>query len=172
LQRRQCASLAWKALPDRWRNGQQCSPRINAACSRCADQSRQGFRPPRRPRRRPRHGRRLRPASHAGLLRPPPPRHRTARSQRRKTHVLPVKRLLLHFACLALAFSSVASESVPAVTPPPESFFQIVAERDRDAARAFYKKYIDVKGMPVVAASEIADQALQRTYWIVTHLLA
>src|SRR5207248_6172185 len=35
-----------------------------------------------------------------------------------------------------------------------------------------YKKYIDVKGMPVVAAAEVADEALQRTYDIVTHLLA
>src|SRR5207237_2818275 len=29
-----------------------------------------------------------------------------------------------------------------------------------------------VKGMPVVAAAEVADEALQRTYSIVTHLLA
>jgi hypothetical protein len=58
------------------------------------------------------------------------------------------------------------------VTAPPEAFFQIVREKDRDAARQFYKKYIDVKGMPVVAASEVADQALQRTYSIVTHMLA
>jgi hypothetical protein len=73
---------------------------------------------------------------------------------------------------MALGLSASASESVPSVSSPPDSFFQIVAERDRDAARAFYKKYIDVKGMPVVAAAEVADQALQRTYWIVTHLLA
>src|SRR6185503_2169938 len=63
-----------------------------------------------------------------------------------------------------------AAES-PSVTAPPDSFFQIVAERDQDAARNFYKKYIDVKGMPVVAAGEVADLALQRTYDIVTHLL-
>jgi hypothetical protein len=73
---------------------------------------------------------------------------------------------------MALACSGAASESVPAVTPPPEAFFQMVAERDRDAARAFYTKYIDVKGMPVVAAGEVADQALQRTCWIITHMLA
>jgi alpha-glucosidase len=59
-----------------------------------------------------------------------------------------------------------------AVTAPPESFFGIVAERDRDAARAFYKKHIDVKGLPVVAADVVADQALQRTYEIVTSMLA
>ena len=28
-------------------------------------------------------------------------------------------------------------------------FFELVNERDRDVARQFYKKYIDVKGMPV-----------------------
>ena len=60
----------------------------------------------------------------------------------------------------------------PEVTAPPESFFEKVRERDRDAARQFYKKYIDVKGMPVVAAAEVADLALQRTYEIVTHMLA
>jgi hypothetical protein len=58
------------------------------------------------------------------------------------------------------------------VTAPPESFFEKVRERDRDAARTFYKKYMDVQGMPVVAAAEVADLALQRTYEIVTHLLA
>ena len=58
------------------------------------------------------------------------------------------------------------------MTAPPDSFFEMVREKDRDAARQFYKKYIDVKGMPVVAAGEVADQALQRTYAIVTHMLA
>jgi alpha-glucosidase len=65
-----------------------------------------------------------------------------------------------------------SSADAPPVTAPPEAFFQIVREKDRDAARQFYKKYIDVKGMPVVAAGEVADQALQRTYSIVTHMLA
>ena len=60
----------------------------------------------------------------------------------------------------------------PEVTTPPESFFEKVREKDRQAARQFYRKYIDVKGMPVVAAAEVADLALQRTYEIVTHMLA
>jgi hypothetical protein len=58
------------------------------------------------------------------------------------------------------------------VTTPPDSFFEKLRERDRDTARKFYKKYIDLKGMPVVASAEVADAALQRTYDIVTHLLA
>ncbi len=60
----------------------------------------------------------------------------------------------------------------PVVTSPPDSFFEKVRERDRDAARAFYVKHLDVQGMPVVAAAEVADLALQRTYDIVTHMLA
>jgi hypothetical protein len=60
----------------------------------------------------------------------------------------------------------------PPVTAPPESFFVKVREKDRDSARAFYKKYLDVQGMPVVASAEVADLALQRTYEIVTHMLA
>jgi alpha-glucosidase len=60
----------------------------------------------------------------------------------------------------------------PPVSAPPESFFQMVRERDRDVARQFYKKYIDVRGMPVVSSGEVADLALQRTYDLVTHLLA
>jgi alpha-glucosidase len=65
-----------------------------------------------------------------------------------------------------------AGTGYPPVTAPPESFFQKVRERDRDTARAFYKKCMDVKGMPVVASAEVADLALQRTYEIVTHMLA
>ncbi len=74
--------------------------------------------------------------------------------------------------------------SGPAVTVPPESFFDMIAERlqrGRRSAeaqaeikvyRTFYRKYIDVKGMPVVAAQVVADEALQRTYDMVTHMLA
>jgi len=63
-------------------------------------------------------------------------------------------------------------EDSPAVTAPPESFFQKIRERDRDAARAFYTKYLDIKGLPVAAAAEVADRALHRAYEIVTHVLA
>jgi len=75
------------------------------------------------------------------------------------------------FTFLTLGFEFCAS-GAPKVTPPPDSFFEMVRERDREAARAFYKKFIDVNGMPVVAAGEVADAALQRTYEIVTHMLA
>src|SRR5215469_1477684 len=65
-----------------------------------------------------------------------------------------------------------AAEQIPPVTAPPESFFLSVRDRDRDAARHFYTKYIDVKGMPVVASAVVSDDALRRTYEIVTHMLA
>jgi predicted metalloprotease with PDZ domain len=60
----------------------------------------------------------------------------------------------------------------PKVTAPPESFFAKVRERDREVARKFYKKYVDVQGMAVVASGDVADEALQRTHYLVTRLLA
>ena len=64
------------------------------------------------------------------------------------------------------------TEAAPRVIAPPDAFFELVRPQHRQAARDFYKKYIDVGGMPVVAAAEVADLALQRTHQIVTHLLA
>ncbi len=63
-------------------------------------------------------------------------------------------------------------DQIPAVTAPPESYFEKVAERNRNAAREFYKKYIDIRGLPCTASSDVADEALLRTYQIVTHMLA
>src|SRR5262245_44591107 len=60
----------------------------------------------------------------------------------------------------------------PTVTAPPDSFFEKYAERDRDAARAFYKKHLDVNGVSVAAAGVVADEALHRTHHIVTRMLA
>src|ERR1041385_3072630 len=71
-----------------------------------------------------------------------------------------------------LAQSPDPSNQFPPVSTPPESFFQIERERDRDVDRQFYKKSIDVKGMPVAASAEVSDLALQRTYDLVSHLLA
>lgn len=58
------------------------------------------------------------------------------------------------------------------VSVPPDSFFELVRERDREVARQFYKKYLDIGGLPVVASAEVADLALERTHEIVRHLLA
>jgi len=84
--------------------------------------------------------------------------------------------IIAAFAALLLAgwvhAQSGLPAEVPAVTAPPESFFDMIRERDREPARQFYEKCIDVKGLPVAASAEVADLALQRTYDIVTHMLA
>ena len=68
--------------------------------------------------------------------------------------------------------ASVADTPPQPVSAPPDSFFELVDERDRESARQFYRKHIDVNGMPVVAAAEVDDMALQRTHDIVSHMLA
>jgi hypothetical protein len=67
---------------------------------------------------------------------------------------------------------STAREATPRVTAPPESFFAKIPARDREAARQFYKKYLEIGGVPLAASGEVSDQALQRDYSIVTHMLA
>jgi alpha-glucosidase len=73
---------------------------------------------------------------------------------------------------VAALVESAAFAAAPEVTAPPDAFFAKVRESDRQAARQFYRKYIDVGGLPVAAAAEVADMALQRTHEIVTHMLA
>jgi hypothetical protein len=80
--------------------------------------------------------------------------------------------LIIFIQQTCLCAQAKTSVKYPAVTLPPQSFFEKVRERDREAARKFYKKYIDIKGIPVVASTEVADLALGRTYEIVTHMLA
>jgi DUF1680 family protein len=58
------------------------------------------------------------------------------------------------------------------LSEPPDEFFEKVRGRHREAARQFYKKYLDINGIPVVAAGEVADAALYRTHEIVSHMLA
>jgi len=87
---------------------------------------------------------------------------------------------ILPLACPARADTGLVSgasgtgimlEAAP-VTAPPESFFLTVSERDREAARAFYGKYLDAAGIPVVAASVVDDEALRRAGLIVSRMLA
>jgi alpha-glucosidase len=81
--------------------------------------------------------------------------------------------LALAWAALLATGQAVArSGDTPKVAEPPESFFAMVHAQDREAARGFYKKYLEVDGMPVVASEEVADAALMRTREIVTHMLA
>ncbi|HUT11674.1 MAG TPA: hypothetical protein VMY42_14330 [Thermoguttaceae bacterium] len=72
----------------------------------------------------------------------------------------------------AVAAGCAWASAFPAVTAPPDSFFERVREEHRDAAREFYKKHIDVGGMPIVAAGEVADPALRRAHEIVARMLS
>jgi hypothetical protein len=74
--------------------------------------------------------------------------------------------------CLAIIPGIAVAQTLPPVTAPPDTLFERFRQGDPEVARKFYKKYIDVKGMAVIAAAEVADEALQRTYDIVTHMLA
>ncbi len=58
------------------------------------------------------------------------------------------------------------------VSTPPAAFFAKFTERDHDAARKFYKKYLDVGGLSVASSDVVDDEALYRTRHIVTHMLA
>ena len=79
VEHRQRPPAPGQAAPDRRRDGHERPARVDDAAGRRPDQGRQGFRAAGRPQRQPRHGRRLRPAADARLLRPPPAR-RTSRS--------------------------------------------------------------------------------------------
>ena len=58
------------------------------------------------------------------------------------------------------------------IAPPPESFFQGFPENERATARQFYKKHLELKGLHIAASGDVADAALERTYYIVCHMLA
>ncbi|HLU49273.1 MAG TPA: hypothetical protein VK116_14355, partial [Planctomycetota bacterium] len=79
---------------------------------------------------------------------------------------------LLLALVLATAARSDEDDRALTITAPPESFFAKMRDRDREVARAFYEKYLDIHGIPVAASEEVADEALLRTHEIVSHLLA
>jgi alpha-glucosidase len=58
------------------------------------------------------------------------------------------------------------------VVAPADAFFEKFRDNDREAARRFYKKTLDVNGLTVAASGDVADEALRRTHEIVTHMLA
>jgi len=62
--------------------------------------------------------------------------------------------------------------AAPTVIPPPDSFWALVDPDDREVARGFYRKYVDVGGLPVVAAAVVDDEALVRAHEIVSSMLA
>ncbi|HKD35804.1 MAG TPA: DPP IV N-terminal domain-containing protein, partial [Pirellulales bacterium] len=58
------------------------------------------------------------------------------------------------------------------VKEPPESFFDKMRPKVKDAAHKFYKKSLSVKGIMIGASAEVSDDALRRTHEIVSHMLA
>src|SRR5262245_37203078 len=65
-----------------------------------------------------------------------------------------------------------AVAAAPPVTLPPESLFEKIRENDRDVARRFYKKHLDMNGLAILASEVVDDEALRRAYMIVSPLLA
>ena len=73
---------------------------------------------------------------------------------------------------VALSFPHAAAAQPKVAAPPDAVFDKYRNAADKEAARKFYAKYLDVKGLSVLAHGEVADEALVRTHHIVTHMLA
>lgn len=71
----------------------------------------------------------------------------------------------------AVTANTTSAPSSLVIAPPP-AFFEMVDENDREEAKKFYEKYVEVNGLPVVAAKVVDDRALLRTQEIVRGLLA
>ena len=77
------------------------------------------------------------------------------------------------FVLVLLALTPTAIDCAPfEIIAPPQSFFELVREKDRSTAQSFYRKFLDIEGLPVVSSAEVADEALLRTHDIVSHMLA
>src|SRR5260221_238477 len=50
---------------------------------------------------------------------------------------------------------ALSTAGVPRVTAPPQPLFGSFRENDGDAARRFYRKHLDVKGLAVVASEVV-----------------
>jgi hypothetical protein len=64
------------------------------------------------------------------------------------------------------------ARATPPITAPPERVFARFREGDREPARRFYRKCLEIKGIPILASADVDDAALLRTEEIVGHLLA
>src|SRR4051794_22008157 len=92
-------------------------------------------------------------------------------SKRFETGIV-VKSIMITIVFFGLAATVRAQRDTPKVTAPPEAFFERFKDNDRAVARAFYKKHIDASGLSIAAAGVVADEALERTFEIVTRMLA
>src|SRR5688572_10607055 len=81
-----------------------------------------------------------------------------------------MKRTALSLLAVFLLVGTASAQ--PKVTAPPDAVFEKYRAADKEVARKFYKKYLDCKGVAILAAGEVADEALLRTHHIVTRMLA
>lgn len=82
----------------------------------------------------------------------------------------PIPTWLALGAALLIAPPARAADPGP-IGPVPDAVFERFRPQDRDAARAFYAKHLDVGGVAILAAGSVDDEALRRTHLIVSHLL-
>jgi len=82
--------------------------------------------------------------------------------------------ILTWVICVAFVPTVLSQEAgaSPKVGAPPDAVFDKFRADDRDFARRFYTKHLDVRGVAVLASRDVSDEALLRTHHIVTHMLA
>lgn len=106
------------------------------------------------------------------LLGTEPPNHNATASNTISPQALESEKSVVTQAAFETDARNTSTNPLLTVTTPPAEFFDLVAERYRPAARDFYKKHLDINGLPVVAANVVDDKALLRTHDIVTHMLS
>jgi hypothetical protein len=75
------------------------------------------------------------------------------------------------FVCWLLA-AWLPADRAPGLGPPPAAFFERVPTKHRPRAEAFYRKYLEVQGVPIVAAEVVDEEALWRAGEVVARMLA
>ncbi len=78
----------------------------------------------------------------------------------------------IHIPCLVTLLAAGLHAQAPRVTAPSEALLARVEAKNREAVRAFYRKTLDIQGLPVFASGAVADDALLRTHELVSHVLA
>src|SRR5574344_1942207 len=72
---------------------------------------------------------------------------------------------------LVLLLAAGLSAEPPRVAPPSEALLARVEAKHREAVRAFYRKSVDIQGVPVLASAAVEDAALLRAHELVSRVL-
>lgn len=78
----------------------------------------------------------------------------------------------IQIPCLVALLATGLQAQAPRVTAPSEALLAQVEAKNQAAVRAFYRKSLDIQGLPVLASGKVADDALLRTFELVSHVLA